>query len=210
MISLSQYMLFISVSILIILAPGPDIIFTITQGISRGRRAGLMTALGLAMGNMVHTLAVALGLSVIFRTSAMAFLAFKIFGACYLFYLAYRILSSKDSMISLEKGDSSELKNHRLIAKGFIMNVLNPKVALFFLAFLTQFTDPAAGSVTLQIVFLGATFIVFTAMIFGICGYFAGYVGGWLSRRPGFNRYMGYATSCIFIGLGVKLLLARR
>jgi threonine/homoserine/homoserine lactone efflux protein len=208
----SHYLVFIGFSVLLILAPGPDIIFTITQGISKGKRAGVMTGFGFASGNLVHTTAAALGISVIFKTSVVAFTVFKILGALYLFYLAFKILRSNSSIISINKDteEKKEESNLRLVSRGFILNLLNPKVALFFLAFLQQFISAADGNVVLQTVILGGTFILLVVIIFGLCGFFAGYVGGWITKRPGFNRGMGYAAVAIYVGLAVKLLITKQ
>jgi len=213
MFTFTDISLFIGASVLLILAPGPDIIFTITQGISRGRKAGVMTALGLSLGNSVHTCAAALGISIIFKTSEIAFMAFKIFGASYLFYLAWKALRSRGGQdtLSTEKEKPAALPGTgQLILKGFFMNVLNPKVALFFLAFLPQFAKPEAGSVPLQMLFLGLIFILLVAVIFGFIGFNAGHIGNVLMRNPRVQRIMDYVCSCVFIGLALKLIITGR
>ena len=119
--------IFIPASLLLIIAPGPDILFVVAQGISSGKRAGFFIALGLAFGNSVHTLAAALGVSLIFKTSVVAFTVFKVAGAAYLFYLAYKVIKHRKELMKMSEQDSKPV--HHLIAKGFVMNVLNPKVA---------------------------------------------------------------------------------
>lgn len=225
MIELADYLVFIGVAAAITIAPGPDIIFVITQGITAGKRAGVMTALGLACGNFVHTTAVALGISVIFKTSDIAFWIFKILGALYLLYLAYKALKNKDGIIVIGAGGSTVdgyeaaeepsavvcvESNIKLMSRGFIMNVVNPKVALFFLAFLPQFTNKTVGSVPLQIIILGLTFIAIVVVIFGLLGFFAGYAGAWLTKYPGFNKGMSYVSSLIYVGIAVTILIAGR
>ena len=205
MISFSELFLFIISSILIILAPGPDIIFTLTQGISRGRKAGILTAFGLGLGNSVHTIAAALGISLLFKTSTIAFNIFKILGALYLFYLAYQSIKHRNDTFSLSKtkAESSE----KMFARGFIMNVLNPKVALFFLAYLPQFVEQSSITPFFQILLLGFIFILLVIIIFGSIGYFAGYIGDWFIRKPYLSKYMNIAASLVFIGIAVKLAL---
>ncbi|HQI96116.1 MAG TPA: LysE family translocator [Syntrophorhabdus sp.] len=199
--------LFIPASLLLIIAPGPDILFVVAQGISSGRRAGFFTALGLAFGNSVHTLAAALGVSLIFKTSVMAFTVFKIAGALYLFYLAYKVIKHRKVLMKMSKQDSKPI--HYLIAKGFIMNVLNPKVALFFLAFLPQFVAKNAGNPFGQILILGAIFIILVVIIFGAIGLTAGTFGQFLTRSRTANETLNWLCAFVFIGLGIKLVLSR-
>ncbi len=209
MFSLSVLLLFITSSILLILAPGPDIIFAITQGITNGRKAGFFTAMGLSLGNSVHTLAAAFGLSIIFKTSEIAFILFKTFGACYLFFLAYKAIKHRNDPLVVSEADS-EVNHRGLILRGFLMNVLNPKVALFFLAFLPQFVNPEYGNVSLQMILLGLIFMVLVAIIFGSLGYFAGSFGDWILKKPGFSKLMNMTSATIFCALGVKLITSRR
>ncbi|HQP48307.1 MAG TPA: LysE family translocator [Spirochaetota bacterium] len=204
-----NFFLFIGSSILLILAPGPDIIFTITQGITNGKRAGVWTAVGLGLGNIVHTLAAAFGITVLLKTSQTAFLIFKILGACYLFYLAFKAIKHRHDIFGMEKSGNSNSGALHLFAKGFIMNVLNPKVALFFLAFLPQFVNNAAGSVPLQIVLYGIIFIVLVIIIFGLFGYFSGSVGQKLLKNEKFSSRMSVMSALVFIGLGLKLAFAQ-
>ena len=133
MIEINMLLVFIPTSLLLIIAPGPDILFVVAQGISSGKRAGFFTALGLAFGNSVHTLAAALGVSLIFKTSMITFIVFKAAGALYLFYLAYKAIRHRKDLIKMNEQDSKPI--HHLIGRGFLMNVLNPKVALFFWLF---------------------------------------------------------------------------
>lgn len=207
--SLSALFLYISASILLTLAPGPDIIFLITQGIAKGRKAGIFTAIGLTLGNSVHTTAAAFGLSVVFRTSEVAFTAFKIVGALYLFYLAYQAIKHRNNRLIVNT-EKKEVNHKGLLLRGFFMNVLNPKVALFFLAFLPQFVNPAYGSIPLQMVLLGLIFMVQVSLVFGVIGYFAGSLGGWILKKPNFAKIMNFISATIFFGLGLKLLTSRR
>jgi len=206
--TISQISLFIGASTLLILAPGPDVIFTITQGLSNGKRAGLLTAIGLALGNGVHTLLAAFGISVIFKTSATAYLVFKILGALYLFYLAYMaFIHRNDSLLKGDENQSNE-SSVKLISKGFIMNVFNPKVAIFFLAFLPQFVIKSGMDMTIQILILGTIFIILVIIIFGLFGFFAGTLGNWVLERPHFSRNMNVISTLIFIAIGITILFS--
>jgi threonine/homoserine/homoserine lactone efflux protein len=204
MFSISTLILFVGAAVLLILIPGPDLIFAVTQGITNGRKAGLYTALGLALGNTVHTLAAALGLSIIVKTSPVLFTIFKIAGSLYLFNLAWKSLKHRKTALKLSPG---EKKGERaLLLRGLIMNVLNPKVAIFFLTFLPQFVNYEYGFVPLQMVTLGLIFIVLTALIFGTLAYFAGVFSGRLLEKPRIQEGANLAAGIIFAGLGLGLL----
>jgi threonine/homoserine/homoserine lactone efflux protein len=207
MIDPGMLTLFIPASLLLIIAPGPDILFVVAQGVSSGRRAGFLTALGLAFGNSVHTLAAALGVSLIFRTSVIAFTVFKVAGALYLFYLAYKAIKHRKELMKMGEQDSKPA--HHLIAKGFIMNVLNPKVALFFLAFLPQFVSKDAASPFIQIIALGIIFIILVVIVFGAIGLTAGTFGQFLTRSRKANEALNWLCAFVFIGLGIKLVLTK-
>jgi len=208
MLTISTLAVFIPASILLIIAPGPDILFTITQGISNGRKSGVITALGLSAGNSVHTLAAAFGVSVIFKTSIFAFNILKIAGVLYLFYLAVMAIRNRNNLFTLDDGNGT---NHRgLFLKGFLMNILNPKVAIFFLAFLPQFVNAGSGSVPIQMIMLGIIFMILVAIIFGCIGFYSGYLGSWIQNNPKFSKYISFGTAGIFLGLGLKLALMQR
>jgi threonine/homoserine/homoserine lactone efflux protein len=204
MISLSSLMLFVGASIVLILIPGPDLIFAITQGITNGRKAGVYTAIGLSLGNIVHTLAAAFGLSIIITTSAMAFSIFKWAGALYLFYLAYKSVKYRKNHIQL---NTEQSKNQRsLVLRGLTMNILNPKVAIFYLTFLPQFVEYSSGKVPLQMIVLGLIFLMLTGVIFASLAYFAGTFSKKLLNKPKFSEFANVTAAAIYIGLGLKLL----
>ncbi|MGC5325070.1 LysE family translocator [Brevibacillus sp. SYSU BS000544] len=207
MFTVTSILLFIGASILLILAPGPDLLFTLTQGMTNGRRAGISTALGLSLGNIVHTLAAILGLSLIIKTSALAFTIFKILGAGYLFYLTYQVIKHRKDPIEVSTEPTAQTKG--LFLRGFLMNVLNPKVAIFFLTFLPQFINYQAGNVPLQLTVLGSIFILLTAIIFSLFGYFAGMIRDRFLAKPRFSEYLNMAAAIIFVCLGIKLLSSR-
>lgn len=194
---------FFMASILLALAPGPDNIFVLTQSALRGKLAGLLVTLGLCTGLIVHTTAVAFGVAAIFKASALAFTALKLVGAGYLLYLAWRIFRASAETIAT--GQRSELSYGRLYRRGIIMNVTNPKVSIFFLAFLPQFANPARGSLTLQMLLLGGVFIVSTILIFGGIALLAGTIGGWFNRSPRTQVIMNRLAGTVFVGLALKL-----
>ena len=204
MFDISAILLFLGSSVLITLAPGPDILFTITQGLSNGKTAGFTTALGLASGNLVHTLAAALGLSVLFKTSPIAYLVLKIAGAAYLLYLAYMSIKYRNESLEFKNNVKAE-KN--LFWRGFIMNILNPKVALFFIAFLPLFVNHEHGQVMLQFAILGVIFAAQVVVVFGSAGWFAGYFGSLLKQHKGFSKTMNIVSAIVFAGIAASLFL---
>ena len=173
MIELDTLLLFMGASFLLALSPGPDIIYVITQGITKGAKPAIITSLGLTSGILIHTVAAALGISVIFETSQIAFNIVKFLGAFYLFYLGYMAFKHRADLIKIDEKSQSQTSLRGLYAKGFLMNVLNPKVSLFFLAFLPQFVSPQNGIVPLQMIQLGIAFIVVTIIVFSTCGILA-------------------------------------
>jgi threonine/homoserine/homoserine lactone efflux protein len=202
----SILLLFLPVSVALTLAPGPDILFLITQGSSRGPKAGLVTALGLAAGNLVHTLAAVLGISVIFQTSELAFEGLKIAGALYLLYLAWQALRHRKQGPDLSHTDAAS--GTALFMRGVLMNVLNPKVALFFLAFLPQFVNPESGAVWSQMLALGLIFTLQVVVVFGLIGLTAGVIRERLlaGRMSAFAGWSPYLVAGIFIALALRLL----
>lgn len=199
---------FFLASLLLALAPGPDNIFVLTQAALRGRGAGFAVMFGLCTGLIVHTSAVALGIAVIFKTSAIAFTALKSLGACYLLYLAWHAFRTSGGALTM--GKKSELSIARLYRRGIIMNITNPKVSVFFLAFLPQFADPGRGSLTLQIISLGLLFIGATILVFGTIALLAGTLGERLSRSTKTRIITNRIAGAIFVGLALKLLTLRQ
>ncbi|MBL7033635.1 MAG: LysE family translocator [Candidatus Delongbacteria bacterium] len=208
----STLLLFLVASVLLTLAPGPDILFLVTQGVTRGHRAGLITAMGLATGNLAHTLGAVLGISVVFRTSALAFQVLKLAGVVYLLYLAYRALRSGNGDEPGRQQASLKKPVKSLFWRGFLMNILNPKVALFFLAFLPQFVSPDLGAVWLQMLTYGLLFTLQVVIVFGVVGLFSGLVNRWLrrGRSDRLGRGFRWMTAAIFTALALRLLLIER
>jgi threonine/homoserine/homoserine lactone efflux protein len=203
----STLFVFLAASIALTFAPGPDNLFVVTQGIARGRRAAVLTAWGMCSGITVHTVAAAAGISALFYSSALAFQVVKFAGAGYLIYLACQAVRERSS---LGLAASVGLSGAALFRRGFVMNVLNPKVALFFLAFLPQFTNREAGNIPLQMAVLGLVFMAQALVIFTGIGFFSGIVGNWILRRPRAGRWFSWLSAAIFASLGVRLALAQR
>lgn len=201
---------FVPASLALIIAPGPDLLFLLAQGMQRGRSAGLATAFGLASGNLAHTLGAALGVSVIFRTSALAFTLLKFAGVLYLLYLAWRALCDGGAAAGETPG-APERSLGALFRRGVLMNVLNPKVALFFLAFLPQFAHPERGSVGLQMLLLGGVFTLLVLLVFGAAGWFAGSLRPWLLRRGSrLKKLSAWLIAGIYSALALRLALVSR
>ncbi len=196
---------FFTASLLLAAAPGPDNIFVLTQSALQGPRAGFMVTAGLCTGLMAHTSAVALGLAAVFHTSAIAYMTLRLIGACYLLFLAYQSLRSSAAGPVMGKGKYIPI--FRLYTRGIIMNITNPKVSIFFLAFLPLFADPARGSLALQIMGLGAMFILATIIVFGTVALAAGTLGHRLNRSPQIQRVMHIIASLVFITLAAGILI---
>jgi threonine/homoserine/homoserine lactone efflux protein len=205
---MSTILYFLGASVALTLAPGPDNTFVIAQGISRGRKAAVITALGMCSGVSVHTTAAALGISALLYSSATAFTLLKYAGAAYLLYLAYKAVREKGTLSPLNAGgDSGTWVQFR---RGFIMNVINPKVALFFLAFLPQFVAPNSGNPTGQMFLLGLLFMGQAVVVFSIIGFLSGSLGNAVLKRPRITRYFACLSAGIFATLGIRLALAER
>lgn len=208
MIEPTKFALFIGISWALIIAPGPDMFYVITRGMVHGRKAGILSAIGVVCGILVHTTAAALGLTLILQTSAFAFLLVKYVGATYLVYLGIKAWRDK-STFSLQS-PTSVMNSRAFFWQGVLSNVLNPKIAIFFLAFLPQFVDKGSSQVTLQMVILGLTFACFGLCFLLVVGYSSGAIGGWLTRRPHYAQFFQRLAGGILIGLGIRLALTER
>ena len=204
--------LFVAASLAVIVAPGPDNIYVLTRGIAQGRKVALASAWGMCSGLLFHTTLAAVGLSAILARSAGALSLVKYIGAAYLVYLGIRALLSREEFSpSAEKIFTVKLRNFFL--QGLTMNLLNPKVAVFFMAFLPQFVSPSvgtAGSATLRLVALGLVFALLSVVIFSAIALFSGVVGDRLSRNPRFATALQWSTAFVLVGLGVRLALSGR
>ncbi|WP_321368282.1 LysE family translocator [uncultured Desulfuromusa sp.] len=208
MVPIESLITFFTASILLGLAPGPDNIFVLTQSALRGRASGLLVMLGLCTGLLIHTSAVALGVAIIFQTSALAFSILKFIGAGYLIYLAWQAFRA--SAEKIQAGTDGNVNHWKLYCRGIIMNITNPKVSIFFLAFLPQFADPGRGPVAYQLLLLGGLFIIATILVFGSIALLAGTLGQWLNRSNRTQSVLNKLAGTVFIGLAIKLATAER
>ena len=208
MLTFDTVLVFFAASVLLALAPGPDILFVLAQSALHGRNAGFLVTLGLCTGLLGHTAAVAIGVAAVFQASALAFTALKLAGAAYLLWLAWQVLRAPAN----EPGDvaAPAAPPGVLYRRGIVMNLTNPKVSIFFLAFLPQFADPARGSIPIQMVELGALFMLATALVFGAIAALAGTIGQALARSVRVRRAMNRIAAAVFAGLALRLIVSGR
>ncbi len=208
MIPFEIVVVFFAASVVLGLVPGPDNIFVLTQSALYGRRVGLIVTFGLCTGLLLHTTAVAVGVAAVFQASALAFTLLKLVGAGYLLYLAWQAFQAGAS--DLSDGEKGQTSLRQLYRRGIIMNVTNPKVAIFFLAFLPQFADPLRGPIAVQIFLLGGIFTVATVLVFGSVAWGAGILGEWLKRSASAQTIMNRVAGAVFVCLALKLATAER
>jgi threonine/homoserine/homoserine lactone efflux protein len=197
--------LFIVASALLTIAPGPDIIYVLTRGVSQGVKAGLAAAAGFATGCIFHTLLAAVGIAALIRSSGTAFNLVRYAGAAYLVWIGIQALRHRSSFSVQGAGDRKALAT--IYRQSVIGNVLNPKVTLFFLAFLPQFVNAQAGHVGWQMALLGAIFMAQTAIIFGAVAMFSGWIGAWVRRKPAIGERLNIFAGVTFIALGIRVAL---
>ena len=210
MSAIHDYWLFVAAAVLLNLTPGQDTMFIIGRSLTGGLRAGLAAAVGVSVGSIGHTLAAALGLSVILATSAPAFTIVKLAGAAYLIYLGIRLLLTKP--LASEAGaqvTSSSSGARPAFLQGILTNLLNPKVALFFLAFLPQFIDPHAGARTFAFLALGATFITTGLIWCLVLAVAAARLQAFFVRNPNARTLIDRAVGALFLALGARLAWSR-
>ena len=199
-------MVFVFAAVTISFAPGPDMIYVMANAIGRGPGAGVLSAVGISMAMLVHTAAAALGLSYLFAQSAWAFDAVRYAGAAYLILLGVRSLRGQGpDADSWPKG----LSTCRILRRGFFTNLLNPKVILFFAAFLPQFVAPENGSIIPQFLFLGGVFTCLGLLVDSVIAVASGKARSLISQRPGALRLLSRVSGVVFIGLGIRLLFLR-
>ena len=208
MIDNTVLLAFFTTSVILALSPGPDNLFVMAQSARTGRIAGLFVTLGLATGLIGHTVAVAFGLAAIIRASTLAFTILKFIGAAYLLYLALQAFRA--GVATVKKEDVPAFSPGNLYRRGILMNLTNPKVSLFFMAFLPQFADPRRGSMMLQFFQLGGIFIMATILVFGLISFIAGGVGEKFSNSPLAQKIVNRIASAVFVGLALKLALSER
>ena len=209
MIPTNDLLLFAGAALLMVLTPGPNMIYLISRSICQGRKAGVVSLFGVIAGFLVHMLAAAIGLTALLLAVPLAYEALRWAGAAYLLWLAWQALRPGARSL-FEPRQLPPDSTTRLFVMGFLTNALNPKVALFILAFLPQFTDPARGPLPLQIGVLGLIFIAATVLVFGAFSLLAGVIGDWFRRSPRAQRLLNRAAGLIFAGLALKLALTVR
>jgi threonine/homoserine/homoserine lactone efflux protein len=208
MLSIQTIVTFFGASVLLALAPGPDNVFVLLHSAVHGRKAGMLVVLGLCSGLLFHTAAVALGLAALFAASATAFTALKLLGAAYLLWLAWQSWKAPAGME--HGGAGTPLTTRQTYLRGVLMNLTNPKVAIFFLAFLPQFADPATGSVAVQVMLLGLVFIVAALCTFGAIAWFASSFGEALRKSARAQTTLNRLASLVFTALALRLIAAER
>ncbi len=208
MIDTTSLIVFMTATLALNLTPGPDMLYVVARSVGQGQRAGVVSALGIGGGCLAHTFAAAFGLSALLMSSAVAYDLVKYAGAVYLIYLGVRALLDKSQLLQQAELESASLS--RIFYQGLITNVLNPKVALFFLAFLPQFAKAENGSIAWQIIFLGFLFNVSGTLVNVVVALLGGRIGRLFNRRPAFAQAQRWLTGGVFIALGMRLAFQKR
>ncbi len=208
MISLSTLVLFLAASLTLNITPGPDMLYVLGRSLTQGRRIGIVSAVGIGVGTFFHIAAAAVGLSALLMTSALAFQLVKWAGAAYLIYLGVKMVLSRKPVTMGEA--LPEVSSTRAFTQAIVTNLLNPKVALFFLAFLPQFVDHQRGHAPMQIIVLGLLFDLGGTLVNSAVAYFASALRRTLADRPRLARAQSVGCGALFIGLGTRLALSDR
>ena len=207
LLGLWQAVGFLVAAMLITVSPGPDNLMILGLGIARGRRRGMVFGLGCALGCLSHTALAALGVSALIAASSWAFLGLKVCGGLYLVWLGVQAVRSQGGVtVAARTGEAEAGRLWPLFVKGLVANAVNPKVVLFFLAFLPQFVEAGRGGVAWQTAQLGGLFTLQAVIVFGAIGYFSGWVGQGLNRAPAAGRWLDRIAGGVFIVLGVRLI----
>jgi threonine/homoserine/homoserine lactone efflux protein len=202
MLDPSTLLVFATAAIVILLIPGPSVLYIVSQSVEHGRKAGLLAVLGVHLGTLVHITAATVGLSALLVSSATLFDAVLV-GAGYLIVLGVRAVLGRGEATRSRAPAAREMRPGRIVRRGILVNVTNPKTALFFFAFLPQFVRPGDGPVALQMAVLGLTFLVLGLITDGTWALVSGSAAGWVRARPAIGSTQRVVTGCIFIGLGV-------
>ena len=197
---------FIGASMLLTIMPGPDIIYVLVQSVTNGKKYGIATAVGLVLGIVIHTSLVAFGVSALLKQSETIFFGIKLFGALYLLYLAYDAFKSDEEVLLTTKANRNSLI--KLFKQGFIMNVLNPKVSIFFLAFFPGFLYSKTQSTVLQFYVLGGLFMLQALLIFSMVSILSGNFATYLKTHPTFNSKIKWFKILVFIGIAIFILFS--
>ncbi len=203
-----SWFLFVVASLVLIVTPGQDMVLVMSRSIAQGAGAGVATAAGVSLGLVGHTLLATLGLGAILRTSEWLFVGLKLAGAAYLIWLGIGLLRTGGGPLDLQAASRRSLA--RLFVDGALSNVSNPKIAIFYFAFLPQFVLPGASHPTLSVFVLGLVFAALTFVVKGPVGFFAGLLSGWLRARPGALAGLYRCSGAVLIALGLKLAFERR
>lgn len=206
MFDLTTLAVFLTATLALNLSPGPDVFYVLANSARHGARGGILATLGVSAGIVVHTLLAALGVAALLAAHHWAFEAVRLLGAIYLIWLGISAWRSAGTSSMAE----AALSQWQIFRRGFVTNVLNPKVGLFFLAFLPQFTDPERGAVALQVVILGALFIVSGTLVNTAYALAGGWVSGKLRREPRWQQRLERFSGSILLLLGLRLLLPQR
>jgi threonine/homoserine/homoserine lactone efflux protein len=198
--------LFLIATVVLLLTPGPAVLYIIARSLEHGLRAGLVSVLGIEVGNFVLVLMVTLGLSAVLLSSAVAFTTVKLLGAAYLIFLGLRTLLTRPIDSALIHPPQQRLP--RIFAQGVLVATLNPKTALFFVAFLPQFVDPSRGAVARQLLGLGTLFVLLAIVSDSLYAILAGTVRQWLGRTGAFMQVKRYVVGAVYLGLGITAALA--
>lgn len=193
---------FCAAALLLAFLPGPDNLFVLTQSAMHGASTGLVLTLGLCTGLVVYSVAVAFGVAAVFEATPQAFTALKTAGAAYLLYLAHGALRAEPAPLD----GGARVDPRQAYRRGIVMNLTNPKIAVFFIAFLPQFTSPARGSVSTQLLVLGGLFILCSLAAFAIIASAAGLLSGWLRRSDRGQVILNRVAAVVFVGLAIKLV----
>jgi threonine/homoserine/homoserine lactone efflux protein len=205
----SQLLFFVGTAAVLLAIPGPAVLYIVGRSIGHGRNAGFVSALGIGVGTLVHTAAAAIGLSALLVSSAAAFSLVKYLGAAYLVFLGIQRMRHRESLAAASRNaDASRASLSRVFAQGIVVNILNPKTALFFFAFLPQFIDPARGHVATQILSLGILFACMGTTSDSLWAFFSSRVAGWLRSNPRWTQSERYISGGILISLGLATAFA--
>jgi RhtB (resistance to homoserine/threonine) family protein len=205
MTNMESFLLFLVAAVMLNIAPGPDTIYVVTRSVAQGRRAGMLSSFGVCSGALIHTFAAAFGLSAILAASAYAFQAVKYAGAAYLVYLGVKSILEKRGPLHIDSCGDAALSNWHLFRQGVMIDVLNPKVALFFLAFLPQFIDPSSGSKASQFLILGIIVILIGLVWEALLVLLSTCITRMLRENESFGVWLNRIMGAVFIGLGLRL-----
>lgn len=196
---------FVFATFILSISPGPDNIFVLTQSLANGKKSGLAIVFGLMTGCLIHTSLVAFGLSAIIKQNETLFFSIKLLGALYLLYLAYQVFKS-DVVLTIREDKRSKKTITQLFKTGFLMNVLNPKVTIFFLAFFPEFLFSEKLSITIQFYILGLLFIVVSMITFSMIALLSGSITNYLNKESRFQLYLKWLQIIVFVGISIVIL----